>query len=156
MVTMVKRCIKCGLLIADDTAQNCKGCGTKLPDEKKLFNRIEIIPKQTDVSKKQIEETRCTCNACGKVWFFGKIDHSRNQVKELYNMCKIGTAHTCPCCYPLNFFEGRNVVDLEKCPNCGSKAISKEQVIHEVEWNSPSFLYWIDSFSSESYFPPPE
>src|SRR5699024_12327226 len=34
---------------------------------------------------KQIKETKCTCQACGKVWFYGKEEVYENRGKKLEN-----------------------------------------------------------------------
>jgi hypothetical protein len=112
-------------LVADDKIKS-----SSFSDEKISFNTIETIPKSKNVSTKQIQETRCTCSACGKVWFFGKSDIYQSYSGKLRNAGK--TISGCTCCWPMSYMS-REKTDLEKCPNCGSKAVKKEQIIHDVE-----------------------
>jgi len=38
----------------------------------------------------------------------------------------------CGGCLPAVLIPDKKVIDLNKCPKCGSKVIKKEEVIHEV------------------------
>lgn len=75
---------------------------------------------------KRVVETRCTCLACGHVWHYTGGD-AMKQVGE--NLSDLGQAMTCPCCCLPTPTRGRPV---DQCPNCGSKANKKEQVVHEI------------------------
>ena len=100
-------------------------------DEKITFNKIETLPKRNSIAPKRIQETRCTCSACGKVWYYGKTDVYNNFSKQLRNAGKNISGVSC-CCWPMSYM-GREETDMGKCPGCGSKAIKKEQITHEVE-----------------------
>ena len=90
--------------------------------------------------KKQIMETKCTCQACGKTWYYGKKELQQNKGKEIENfgkdMSNCGSDMMC-CggCFPAAFIpkEQKNQIkDLNKCPDCNSSAVKKEEVIHEI------------------------
>jgi predicted RNA-binding Zn-ribbon protein involved in translation (DUF1610 family) len=70
---------------------------------------------------RQVKETRATCKACGHVWHYTWDD----RVVEV-----AGELQCCPCCLP---FQAKPKVGTEKCPKCGSSAISRETVVHEVD-----------------------
>ena len=79
---------------------------------------------------RRITETKCTCRACGNVWFYGKAEAAQQTANALNNA---GNALLC-CggCLPAAFLADKKVVDLGQCPKCRSKAVTKETVTHEV------------------------
>ena len=79
---------------------------------------------------KAISETRCTCTACGKVWHYGKLEVTENVGAAMSNVGK--SMMCCGGCWPALFIPNKKVVALDKCPNCGSKAVLKEKVTHHV------------------------
>jgi predicted RNA-binding Zn-ribbon protein involved in translation (DUF1610 family) len=95
--------------------------------DKISFNNPDPVPKRAGLATKQIQETRCTCLACGKIWYYGKSDVYASYAAKSRNI-----ARSLSCCSPVSLFR-REKTDLTKCPNCGSKAVKKEQIIHEVE-----------------------
>jgi len=78
----------------------------------------------------RIRETRCECKACGNVWFYGKSERMKNVGNEMQNLGK--GMMCCTGCAPAAFIRKRNVIDYNKCPKCGSRAISKSVVTHDV------------------------
>jgi hypothetical protein len=81
---------------------------------------------------KTIKETKCTCTACGKVWFFGMKDAVENASNALNNFNK--QMLCCGGCFlPSLLMKEREVKDMNKCPQCGSRAIKKESVAHEIQ-----------------------
>jgi hypothetical protein len=92
--------------------------------------KIDIINYSDDEMTKYIQETRCTCSACGNIWYYGKSEVFESYSAKFRNAGKNMSA--CTCCWPLSYMN-REKTDLNKCPNCGSKAVKKEQIIHEVE-----------------------
>jgi hypothetical protein len=68
---------------------------------------------------KKIKETKCTCTICGETWFYGKKDVTEN------------TQDKTACCSGLGCIPAKQK-DLDKCPKCGSRAVKKEEVIHEI------------------------
>lgn len=89
---------------------------------------------------KKITETKCTCKACGNVWYYGKEEKIENFGEKLQNlgndMSNTGkNMMCCTGCLPALFIPEKQktaVKDLNSCPNCGSKAVDKEKVVHEV------------------------
>jgi hypothetical protein len=77
-----------------------------------------------------IKETRATCTVCGNVWHYGKEEALQAAGAALQNA---GSAMMC-CggCFPAALIPNQQVVDLTKCPKCGSKAVTTEKVEHEV------------------------
>lgn len=74
---------------------------------------------------KKIKETRATCKACGEVWHYGKADAIQNFGEQMQDAGK--SMMCCGGCLPKSTQR-----DLSKCPKCGSSAVEREQVIHEV------------------------
>jgi hypothetical protein len=113
---------------------NCPVCGNKLQENnfcvvcQKRMNGNETPFKN---SSKQIKETKCTCAACGNVWYYGKQEMLDFTSASLQNE---GKAMACCCsgCLPALFIPDKKAVDPSKCPKCGSRAVHKEDVIHNV------------------------
>ncbi|MDY6896406.1 MAG: hypothetical protein SVO01_13465 [Thermotogota bacterium] len=89
----------------------------------KELNKKEQKPKV-------VKETKCTCNACGNVWYYGKQEAWEQKANTMSNVGK--SLACCSGCLPSLFIPDKKVVDLDKCPKCGSKAIKKEEVMHSV------------------------
>ncbi|MDQ0254771.1 transcription initiation factor IIE alpha subunit [Evansella vedderi] len=89
---------------------------------------------------KKITETKCSCKACGNVWYYGKDEELSNLGDRLQNigseMSNIGkNMMCCTGCLPALFIPEKQqtaVKDLNSCPKCHSKAVAKEKVVHEV------------------------
>lgn len=79
---------------------------------------------------KKIKETKCTCNSCGKIWHYGKEEVRERIQNNLHNAGK--AMMCCGGCVPALLIKDKKVENLNKCPNCGSKAIIKEKVVHDV------------------------
>jgi hypothetical protein len=79
---------------------------------------------------KKIKETKCTCAACGNVWYYGKTEALEATGAALQNAGK--AMMCCGGCFPAVLIPDKKVVDLNKCPKCNSQAITKEVVEHEV------------------------
>lgn len=74
---------------------------------------------------KKIKETKATCKACGEVWYYGKADAIKNFGDKMSDAGK--GMMCCGGCLPKSTQR-----DLSKCPKCGSSAVDREEVIHEV------------------------
>jgi predicted nucleic-acid-binding Zn-ribbon protein len=79
---------------------------------------------------KTISETKCTCQACGSIWHYGKQDKTQQAAAASQNVGK--AMMCCGGCIPALFIPNQNVVDLKKCPKCGSKAVKSEEVVHTI------------------------
>lgn len=79
---------------------------------------------------KQIKETKCTCSACGNVWFYGKAEERENNANTLHNAGK--AMMCCGGCFPSLLIKDKEVKNLNKCPKCSSSAVTKEIVVHNV------------------------
>lgn len=80
---------------------------------------------------REIHETRATCKACGHVWHYGKQDELISAAENMENVGK--DMMCCGGCLPALLIPDKKPVDYGKCPNCGSSAVSTEQVTYEVE-----------------------
>lgn len=80
---------------------------------------------------KKISETKCTCTACGNIWHYGKSDEMQNVGNAMQQAGK--SLMCCTGCFPALLIPTKTVNDLNKCPKCGSKAVKKEKIVHEVD-----------------------
>ena len=121
-------CPKCSSIIKDE-AETCRFCKAEITeaDRKK---ELALRPAPTLPKSKQIKETKATCQACGNVWFYGKQDQTENFGNAMSNCGK--SLMCCSGCWPALFMHDKDVVDLGKCPKCGSRAVNKEIVVHNV------------------------
>lgn len=79
---------------------------------------------------RKIRETRATCGACGKVWHYGKAEELQSAGAAMQNAGK--AMMCCGGCAPAVLIPQQKVVDLNKCPKCGSRAVTRAIVEHEV------------------------
>ena len=79
---------------------------------------------------KKIKETKANCKACAHASFYGKLDAFTNANNAMGNLGK--SMMCCGGCLPAVLIPNKKVVDFNKCPKCGSKAIKKETITHEV------------------------
>lgn len=79
---------------------------------------------------KRIQETKCTCQACGHIWFYGKQEVLQQTSDALQNLSKAMLC--CGGCLPAILMPTKTPIDPGKCPKCGSKASRKEQIVHDV------------------------
>lgn len=86
--------------------------------------------QQTEKKLKEIKETKCTCSACGNIWFYGKEEEREGKANSLANCGK--AMMCCGGCFPALLIKDKEVKNLNKCPKCGSKAVNKEVVVHSV------------------------
>lgn len=87
---------------------------------------VTLNPTKT----KEIKETKCTCEACSNVWFYGKEDEKERKMNQIHNASK--AMMCCGGCLPALLIKEKGVIDLDKCPKCGSRAVKKEVVTHNV------------------------
>ncbi len=85
--------------------------------------------KRSEPTRK-ISEIKATCQACGHIYFFDKTDQLTHMGAE---MEKTGQAMMC-CggCWPMAFAPQKQTVDPSRCPKCGSRAVQKEKIVHEI------------------------
>ena len=126
-----------------------------MPKKSKSKEKCEICNKDIDVSHdldgklvcdvcykqrmykdykpktKEIRETKCTCQACGNTWYYGKQDEKEAKTNKMHNASK--ALMCCSGCTPALLIPDKKNIDLNKCPKCNSSAIEKEIVIHTVE-----------------------
>ena len=95
--------------------------------------------KRGKMAVKGITETKCTCLACGNIWYYGKGEYLQNIGQNMINSAnRHGNAANdllcCAGCWPAAFLPKNQEVpvkDLNKCPKCNSMAIKKETVTHD-------------------------
>lgn len=78
----------------------------------------------------RISETKCTCDACGRTWFYGKLDESKGTSAALPDLGKSKPVSS--CCLSAIVIPNQETIDINKCPGCGSRAVSKQRVVHAV------------------------
>ena len=129
--------------------KKCPYCGTENKDDafrcknEDCLSILSSNPSGKFIScngAKRIKETKCTCQACGNTWYYGKKELWDNKADRISNfgkeMSNAGSDMMC-CggCLPAIFIpreQVKQVKDLNKCPKCNSSAIRKEEVTHEV------------------------
>ena len=92
------------------------------------------------MGEKKIKETKCTCQACGNVWYYSWREHMENDGQKMINSAnqKSNCANDLLCCsgcWPALFIPKAQqipVKDLDKCSKCNSSAIKREVVVHIV------------------------
>lgn len=101
-------------------------------EEKARFEAQGTLKNVVEQGKKlkEIKETKCTCSACGNVWFYGKEEVMAGTANSLANCGK--TMMCCSGCAPALLVKDKDVKNLNKCPKCGSKAVNKEVVVHNI------------------------
>ena len=100
-----------------------------------IFSKTKEVAKNIEVKASEVKETKCTCEACHNMWFYGKEDSREQSSNKLHNVGKslivCGTCGTPLGCLAW-LIPDKKVVDLGKCPKCGSRAVKKETVVHNV------------------------
>ncbi|MGB7957227.1 MAG: hypothetical protein WCF77_00065 [Minisyncoccia bacterium] len=87
--------------------------------------------QSTETKKKAITETKCTCNQCGNVWYFGKKDKAAATGAAMANCGK--SMMCCGGCAPALLIHDKKVTDLKQCPKCQSRNVKFEEVSYEVD-----------------------
>jgi len=95
-------------------------------DTKQLAKELDEKSK----GPKDVKETKCTCGACGNIWYYGKQEDWEQKANALSNFGK--SMACCSGCLPSLLIPDKKVVDLDKCPKCGSKTVKKEVITHRV------------------------
>ena len=130
-------CPFCGTIV-NRGSKFCINCGSELNNsldsESTQVQVKEDSKKSKRANPRYIKETKCTCNSCGNVFYYGKTDVLDNTAKLLDNAGKEAAAASCCYCNPfIDATKTKNSVrDFSKCPKCGSKNITKEQITHEI------------------------
>lgn len=89
---------------------------------------------------RMVKEIKCTCQACGNTWYYGKSEYLENLGQRMINSANRGSNMTndllcCAGCWPAAFLPKHHEVpvkDLNKCPKCNSTAIKKEEIVHQI------------------------
>lgn len=74
-----------------------------------------------------VRETQGTCSVCKHTWYFNMADILREKGKQMKNTGKDLLALGL---LPLALIPNEQIRDLERCPNCGSRAVSLKDVIN--------------------------
>jgi len=141
------KCKHCGEMLV--ASKKCPNCGTennlnafrcKNDDCGERFSAATSNVSRGNKAQKMIRETKCTCQSCGNVWYYGKTEEREVSAQNMQN-CGNATSNLgdsmmcCGGCFPAAFIPPKQAVpvkDLNKCPKCNSSAIKKEIVTHEV------------------------
>lgn len=127
-------CAKCGKSVGFfSTKSDFSGNYFCSDDCKNKFHNK--IKKEKEIkSKGMIEEIKCKCNQCGKIWHYLESDEKRLKGQAVGNLLVGGGM----CCNPFGTLflnksieASREAEKLKKCPNCNSTDITKTPVYHE-------------------------
>jgi len=135
--SIFKTCSFCGSSIKCES-NFCHRCGAKLnycsDNKPSELPEVRVSEKSAKVKPKYIKETKCTCNSCGNVFYYGKKEVWENRSKICDNLAKEASAASCCYCNPfINATKNENTItDFNRCPNCGSKNVTKEEISHEI------------------------
>jgi hypothetical protein len=122
-----------------EESEKCSLCGKVLAfwstslkkyEDKKICTGCAFKVAKGEIGHKTIKETKCTCLGCGNVWFYGKKEISEARSNTIHNAGK--TMMCCSGCLPALLISEKKNVDLNKCSKCGSHAVKKEEVIHDI------------------------
>ena len=89
-----------------------------------------MINEKKENNSKEIKETKCVCEACGNIWFYGKLDENKEKANKIANASK--ALACCGGCLPALLIKDKEIKDLDRCQKCGSRAVKKEMVVHHV------------------------
>lgn len=96
-----------------------------------ILKKVQVVKEESKPKTRQVTETKSTCKACGNIWFYGKKDQWEQFNNQYNNSCT--KPSLCCTCSPLALLmPDKKVVDLNKCPKCGSRAVNQEKVTHDV------------------------
>lgn len=136
--TQSVRCGKCRGIEAVSAAigtYKCKSCGTtnRVRNQNAgagAASRAPQPPPQQQRSSGRSnrkmrfrDEARCQCNDCGRVWFYTKADRWKEESKSSQNSSK--SMMCCTGCAPAALIPNQQVVNLDRCPDCGSRSFTK-------------------------------
>lgn len=135
--TQSETCPFCEAIVTRDS-KFCLKCGSKINNSFGTESTQTIEKQDNTLSKKRrplnINETKCTCNSCGNIYYYGKEEVLEKTVNSLDNASKELAAASCCYCNPfINATKTKNdITDYNKCPKCGSRNIIKEKIKHEI------------------------
>jgi DNA-directed RNA polymerase subunit RPC12/RpoP len=87
-----------------------------------ILIRIGVSNKEKEDAAAGIKrETKVTCQACGHVWHYNSRDVMNNLTDAMADLNSVKV-----------FGQKSNSNDLNRCPKCGSRAITEEKVTYKV------------------------
>lgn len=86
---------------------------------------------------KQILEYECTCTRCNKVFYYNSDEYLKNLSDKLLasGLSDLSLGLLKPKAAAAGSLIDAKVKDFDKCPNCGSKALRKEEKTFWVDKN---------------------
>lgn len=136
--TQLARCGKCQVIeVISQTTETykCKSCGTtnRVRNKDAGTGSATRTPQPapqpqrsnggTNRKMRFRDEARCQCNDCGRVWFYTKADRWKEESKSSQNSSK--SMMCCTGCAPAALIPNQQVVNLDRCPDCGSRSFTK-------------------------------
>lgn len=112
---------------------SCRECEASIPEDSNACPECGFpISKPDYQNVKKIREWKATCQSCSHVWHFGMEDFKKDQQSDQKEALKGALCLT--GCFPaLLVLPTQEKLHLDsQCPMCRSKAIKKEEVVHEV------------------------
>jgi len=119
--------------------EHCPLCGKKLTffnvnfkkyQGKRMCSKCVLVGKDNPKSH-IITETKAACQACSEIWYYGKKD-KQEQFSNQYNNTCTKPALCCTCSPLALLIPDKKIIELNKCPKCGSRAVKTELVTHNV------------------------
>jgi hypothetical protein len=122
-------CEKCSSLVRQE---RCGGCGKTFwiagAGRKNRWRCSKCRRMNRTATVRQVKETQCQCQTCGHVWSYSKLDQMMQVSAAQQNCGK--SMMCCSGCAPAAVIPDKQVVDLDRCPACGSRAVVKQNVVH--------------------------
>lgn len=78
----------------------------------------------------KVTEIRCTCQSCKGTYHYGAADELQACFGNMSNAGR--SMMCCSGCAPAAALKKEQIRDLNQCPFCGSRNVTKVKVVHNV------------------------
>lgn len=123
----------------DKTESNISNNPSQKNNDEKSFKELlkEIKNDFGQISKelkydfaKEVTQTKCICQSCGKIYYYNELDESKESTKVIGALGQALVGNSLAAARISN-----NIKDLSQCPGCGSRKIKKIEEKYKVDKN---------------------